>query len=125
MVFHDGSCYVSRAVATEVTKEDTVQQNTGGICKSHPIICPSIHPSVHLRGLDEPRRGLGRGGMDRWTDGWDIHIPPVFYRTLYPLVPSGAAVQKAESTHSISNRVGSSVHYDHFSSPSAIVKEIH
>ena len=69
MVFHDGSCYVSRAVATEVTKGDTVQQNTGGICKSHPIICPSIHPSVHPRGLDEPRRGLGRGGdgqMDRW-----------------------------------------------------------
>ena len=61
--------------------------------------------------------------MDRWTDGWDIHIPPVFYRTLSPLVPSGAAAQKAESTHS--NRAGPSVNHDHFSSPSAIVQEIH
>ena len=31
--------------------------------------------------------------MDRRTDG---QIPPVFYRTLSPPVPSGAAAQKGE-----------------------------
>ena len=97
MVFHDGSCYVSRAVATEVTKGDTVQQNTGGICKSHPIICPSIRPSVHPRGLDEPRRGLGRGG---WTDGQmdGTYIFPLYSTGLCPLwCPQGLLLKKLKA----------------------------
>ena len=31
---------------------------------------------------------------DSWTDRRDIQIPPVFYRTSSPPVPSGAAAQK-------------------------------
>ena len=56
-----------------------------------------------LRSLSPPLGGLGQplrgpGGRDLWADGWAdgwMDIPtykfPLFYRTLFPPVPSGAA----------------------------------
>ena len=70
----------------------------------HPSIssvCPSVRPSVcpSLRGLSQPLRGPAWGGTCGCTDGrTDVQIPPVFYRTLSPLVPSGAAAQKASAS---------------------------
>ena len=48
--------------------------------------------------------GRTDGRMDRSADGWmdgrmDVQIPPVFYRTLSPLVPSRAAAQKGQNTN--------------------------
>ena len=58
-----------------------------------------------LRGLHLPLRGLGlpliglrgEGRVDgRTYRRTDVQIPPVFYRTSSPPVPSGAAAQKAK-----------------------------
>ena len=38
-------------------------------------------------------------------DGQDVHIPSVFYRTLSPSVPSGAAAQKRKRVDSRSNEI--------------------
>ena len=37
-------------------------------------------------------------------DVWDVQIPPVFYRTLSPSVPSGAAAQKEEEEKHVIER---------------------
>ena len=36
------------------------------------------------------------GWIDGWMDGRDVQIPPVFYKTLSPPVPSGAVAQKVK-----------------------------
>ena len=65
---------------------------------------PSIHPSIHEAWISL----WGARGMDEWMDERDIQIPPVFYRTLSPSVPSGAAAQKRRipllSVHQIDAR---------------------
>ena len=42
--------------------------------------------------------------MDGWMDRRDVQIPPVFYRTLSPSVPSGAAAQKEEEEKHVIER---------------------
>ena len=47
--------------------------------------------SEAIYGLPDASHGMVAGQRDGRMDGWDIQIPPVFYRTLSPTVPSGAA----------------------------------
>ena len=78
--------------------------------KSCRIQGESVHLSVHpsdcpsLKGRGEVVRTYGH--TDVWMDiRTNVQIPPVFYRTSSPLVPSGADAQKAIESSDVQDTI--------------------